>query len=112
MWFSAHASLKSAVGLTPYGSLMSQTQKTMGEAIFSLDTLGCTHCASIMKAELRQMTGVLSVELNNVAGTLRVNFDPSETTSEAIRYSLKELCGEVKPTTQVSRRHPKARRVS
>jgi copper chaperone CopZ len=91
---------------------MSQTQKSLGEAIFSLDILGCSHCTSMMETELKELVGILSVELNNVAGTLRVNFDPSETTSDAIRYHLKELCQEVKSTIEITRRRPKPRRVS
>jgi len=90
---------------------MSQTQRTIGEAIFSLDILGCTHCTAIMEAELRRLAGIVSVELNNVTGTLRVNFDPSKTTSEAIRYYLTELC-QVKSTTQIAGGHPKPRRAN
>jgi hypothetical protein len=91
---------------------MGQIQKTAGEAIFSIDILGCSHCTSIMETELRQLTGILGVELNNVAGTLRVSFDPSKTTSDAIRHYLKDLCQVAKPTTRIVRSHPKPRRVS
>jgi hypothetical protein len=76
----------------------------MGEPIFSLDIVVCT---SAMETEPRQLAGILSVELNNVAGTLRVNFDPSKTASEVICYYLKQLCQEEQTDDSDYLRRPK-----
>lgn len=82
---------------------MVQIEKTVGEAIFSLDTLGCSNCTQGIEAELGRRMGIYRVELNSVAGTVRINFDPSKTTPDAIRNYLKQLCQESQGKAKIDR---------
>ena len=91
---------------------MAHVEKMLGEAIFSLYTLRCSHCSSFMESELRELPGIVSVELNDAAGTVIVRFDPRATTTETIRNYLRELCQAVEPRVETVKQHSVVRRQS
>ena len=69
---------------------MKQIQKARANAIFSLSNLHRS-TPGLIEHDLTQIVGVIDVDVNNVAGTLFVKFDPLEITSDAIKDHLKKL---------------------
>ena len=71
---------------------MKRSQESSANAIFSLSNLHCSTAPRLIEHGLTQLVGVMDVDVNNVADTFFVEFDPSEITSDVIKDYLKKLC--------------------
>jgi copper chaperone CopZ len=68
----------------------SDSQET-GRAIFSLHNLGSSSCSSQVDIKLGKIRGVVEVNVNYVADTVEVQFNPAKVTAEEIRAFIKKL---------------------
>jgi len=62
----------------------------VGNAIFSLYTLGCSSCSGLER-RLKKVPGIAEVNVNYAADSVQVRFDPSKVTSDDIRTFMKKL---------------------
>ena len=63
----------------------------VGTAIFSLHNLGSPSCSSQVDSQLGKIPGVAEVNVNYVADTVEVKFNPAKVTAEEIRAFIKKL---------------------
>ena len=68
----------------------------VGNAIFSLYTLGCSSCSGLER-RLKKVHGITEVTVNYAADIVQVRFDPKKVKSDDIRTLMKKLG---KPTAQ------------
>jgi len=62
----------------------------VGNAIFSLYTLGRSSCSGLER-KLKKLPGITEVYVDYVADVVEVKFDPSKIKSEEIRSQMKKL---------------------
>jgi copper chaperone CopZ len=62
----------------------------VGNAIFSLYTLGCSSCSIQLERKLKKVPGITEVSVNHVADMVEVKFDPGEITGDEIRTFMKK----------------------
>jgi copper chaperone CopZ len=62
----------------------------VGNAIFSLYTLGCSSCSGL-ELKLKKVPGIAEVNVNYAADIVQVKFDPSKVTIDDIRTFMKKL---------------------
>jgi len=65
----------------------------VGNAIFSLYTLGCSSCSGLDR-KLKKVPGIAEAYVNYVADIVEVRFDPSKIKSDEIRAFMKQLGSE------------------
>jgi copper chaperone CopZ len=65
--------------------------KVTAEAIFSLFNLGCSSCSGIIEGRLRELHGITDANVNYVADTVIVNYDPNRLTTDDIRAFMKKV---------------------
>ena len=63
----------------------------VGNAIFSLYTLGCSSCSGLLERKLKKVPGLAEVNVNWVADIVEVKFDPGKIKSDEIRAFMKKL---------------------
>jgi copper chaperone CopZ len=63
--------------------------RPVGNAIFSLYTLGCS--SGLLERKLKKVPGIAEVNVNSVADIVEVKFDPRKIKSDEIRTFMKKL---------------------
>jgi copper chaperone CopZ len=63
----------------------------LGNAIFSLYTLGCSSYSGLLERKLKKVPGIAEVNVNWVADIVEVKFDPGKIKSDEIRAFMKKL---------------------
>ena len=66
-------------------------QIAKANAIFSLYNVGCISSAGIIEHELKQLSGIVAVNVNHVADTVSVEFDPTKIRDYSIRNYLERI---------------------
>ena len=69
-------------------------QIAKANAIFSLYNVGCIVSSGIIEHELKQLSGIVAVNVNHVADTVSVEFDPTKTSDYNIRNHLERISHE------------------
>lgn len=69
---------------------LKQVQKTKANAILSLHNVGRSACSSLVERELKRLPGVVTVNVNHVADSVLVEFDPTEIGVDDIRNCMKK----------------------
>jgi copper chaperone CopZ len=64
---------------------LKQVQKAKASTIFSLHNLGCSSCLATIELKLKRLPGIESVDVNHIADTISVNFNPAEIAEDDIR---------------------------
>ena len=73
---------------------MKQVQKAKANAIYFLYNVGFTTPAGIIERELKHLSGIVAVNVNHVADTVSVEFDPSEISDYDVRNHLERISHE------------------
>ena len=63
----------------------------MATRTVSVPNISCQHCASAIKRELKEVPGVLSVEVDTGARKVTVEYQEPQTRWEDIRRTLEEI---------------------
>ena len=82
------AGIFSTAAYFPVGAQSAATQAAVAQtATFAVENMTCALCPVTVKRAMESVTGVQSVEIDSVAKTATVTFDPSVTTLDAIGAS-------------------------
>ena len=76
-------------------------KRTEETAIFSLSTFPIPF--GIIEQELDTLKGVVGVSLNLLANTIRVNYDPTQITSDELHSFIKSVVSEINRRTSIQR---------
>ena len=66
----------------------------VGNAIFSLYTLGCSSCSGLER-RLKKVPGIAEVTVNYAADIIQIRFDPKKVTSDDIRTFMKNSASQL-----------------
>jgi copper chaperone CopZ len=69
----------------------SATEIGKATAIFSMYTLGCSSCSSVIERKLKRVPGIIGVDVSYVTDTVLVEYDSARVTFEDIQTFLKKV---------------------